>query len=343
MATKARYVMPGLATPEHLVAIHDRAKMAWAGFLGFLPTNKQHGAFKYRDGLPELSTLAGLVVTDVESTGYLKTTVEPWADFREVADTGGVISELGRLTFTCGFQAKGSHQDKRGYDTVSVVLSGRRLFFVVNPNGSFATTSAENARSYVTAVVSAVGLPLRLVDVSGHFRLEHVAGGEVNVLSGFGINDVNPSGFRCEVHGSSPEREFERMRRYLELFATERRFEYSWQAGIDKFGRLIELPEVSHQVYADVVDARFPAERYELAATFRIASIEGLGPLREMCGPRGRVTTRLCSFDLPDDNWGELAVETTSAGHSVELTLRMPDGLHDVEEALGIRFGLDKS
>jgi hypothetical protein len=335
--TETRFASAQRLDFRQLLAVRDKARASFGGFRDFAPTESLRGFFEHTDTLPRL-TAPALEVLDLTTIGELGIKAEPWIAFREIVSRAAEVWRLGRLTLRCGFAEKTSKQTQRGYDSVSLVLSRGRLFLDYWPNGSKAARNPASAREFLSDAIAGVGLPMRIVDVGPRFRIEHLASGELTPRVVFSLDSLDPSGFVCEMPGSSADVEIDRLRKFLELFSSKR-FEYSWSAGVPHSNEVNSQPGLSRKVYDAVAAAGLPAVRYELQAEFRLSGVEGIAALRDLCGPRDEVFTELCSFDLPDDNRGAIRVHTTADGHRLTLTMRLGDERPLVEQVLGISFG----
>lgn len=273
---------------------------------------------------------------DVE--GLLSTKRQPWDAFDEVLKRSQEIVALGSLRLLCGFEEAGSKQTKRAYDIVGFRVSRGRVSFEYFANGSKVMLGGPYAREFVSRVILRLHLPLELRGTDSEFTVAHTSSGGLWLTGTLGTTSWNPTGFVCELPTSSMFDALRKVREFLDAFATSKRFLHSWSTGRERGGQATVDTALSLRIYEAVVAARLRAERYEVRADFRLKDVTGIEALRHMCGPNDVVYTRLCSFELPEDNWGELTIETGAAGHRLNLALRIEEGLRLVEKRLGLSF-----
>ncbi len=326
-------------TLDDLRRIRQTVGDSFNGFVDFNPEETQRAYLGPLSSLPKLEDLRGITFLDVTTTGHLSTKKDPWPTFNETIDRGSQLASVGVLHMMCGFEERSSKQTRRGYDSVAVQNCRGRLFFSYSANGSKVSTDQVYKQSFMDEMIRTVGLPLILQEKSGSFILTHSRGGELNIMRAY-PGGLAPESFWCELPGESPRAGLEKLKIFLDRFATEKRFTYEWMVRRDygEVGWAQKEPELSRKIYALLLVSELPADSYDLDMEFSLREIDGLEVVRGFLGPKDKVFSRLCSFDLSKRNYGEFAVITSSKGHQLELTLRLPDGLPLVEETIGLKF-----
>ena len=317
--------------------IRKAASKSFAGFTDFSPVDAQNAFFSHNQRLPKLTEGVGVELLELTAKGSLPTKIEPWPVFEQVCEQGHEITEIGYITILCGFEEKNSKQTKRAYDSVSLKVSQGRKFFNYYSNGSRVLKDREYRKTFMAQVLEKVHLPIDYEEKDGHFRLNHASSGELRLWrASFG--GLDPAGFFCELPEVSLGDAVRLVQVFLDEFATKKRFLHEWSAGREHGGKATKEPDLAKRIYSLVVAADLPAETYEVDVEFNLQEPSGVESLRRFCGPDDEIFTRLCSFDLPDDNYAEIIVVTTTRGHLPELTLRLPEGLVGVEDKLGLKF-----
>ena len=95
---------------------------------------------------------------------------------------------------------------------------------------------------------------------------------------------------------------------------------------------------MTQRMYNMVVGIAFPAVSCSINFGYVLKELGGLENLRTLFGGKGGYSTRLCSFNLSDDNWGELYINSKTQGHQIELNLSRPEHVNLVGEKVGLKF-----
>ncbi len=327
------YRAEGFFSVNDILRIYKIVQVSFEGFIGFSTEELHRAYFEPKGSLPKLYNFKGIRLKSINTDGYLPLKDKSLDIFRDILQMGEMtIGNIGLLLVRCGFEEKSSKQTKRGYDSVSIRIEKGKKYFGYGANGSNVDKDTKYRKEFMARLIRIADLPLKIVEGNDSFRLVHTESGELKTLKSFFGKD--PSSFFCEIPGASIDELVDRMQVFLIEFASKKRFVYDWGVLCSGYPD----PEISKRIYEMALAANFPAERYFLIVEFSIDDIQGIEIFRNLCGPKDDVYTRLCSFDLPEDNYGEIKIVTTSKGHQLRLTLRTPDNLKLVEKKIGLKF-----
>jgi len=339
MGVEFDYKVDGLFSIEKILEIRQKVRELFEGFSDFSPEESQRGYFEPKGKLPVFDELEGLSLVMIHIDGYLPSKDETLDTFIEILKQGeSIIGDEFHLAVCCGFEEKNSKQTKRAYDTIRVWIRLGKLYFDYGANGSKVNADASYAKDFIKRLIHIMNLPIRIEERDGQYFLAHTSEGELSIsrsLWGRG----NPTGFSCEVMGTSIEEIVGCVKQFFAECATKKRFDFYWSFGGVHLGtETVSAHERCKRIYDMAIKANFPADHYFIDIEFTLQDLEGIEVLKSFCGPKDDVYTRLCSFDLPEDNYGEIKIVTTSKGHQLRLTLRTPDNLKLVEKKLGLKF-----
>ena len=324
-------------TLEQLQSIRSRARESFEGFVDFNSEESRQTYLGPMTHLPKLEEFPGVGLLDVVTTGNVSTKEDPWSIFEEVFARGSKIASLGAVEILCGFEEGSSRQTKRGYDSVGLHSLRGRLFFSYDASGSKVSSDPTYRRDFVKEMIQVLRLPLVFEEKDGHFTLKHADNGQVRILRAM-VGGLDPEAFWFELPGESYTSALDTVRAFLDEFATKKRFTNQWIVRRDFGGSAEKQPELSKRIYDLLVSLQLPANSYELDLEFRAEELGALDAVREFLGSKGTMFSRLCSFDLLGDNYGEFTIITASAGHQLELVLRHPEGLPIVEDRFAMKF-----
>ena len=333
MGVEYLYLTKSSFSIEELLSFHEVARRKIPDLSDLSGKGLNHAYFNPTI-LPDFSIFKGIRLRKIGTDGYLPLDDNSMNIFKGILrKSANTIGDIGLLLTGCGFEEKNSKQNKRAYDNVRIKIERGKKFFCYSSNGSKVSVNHDYKKDFMHRIIEIVKLPMRIEEGNGYFKLLHSKSGEIRITTG-GFGGKNPSGFNCEMPDLSTDELVDRMRIFLENFATAKRFDYSWSTGTG--GRSNE--EGSKQIFAMTLKANFPAEYYFLDIEFTPEDISGIEVLQSLCGPKDEIYTSFLYFDLPENNRAEMDIETTAKGHRLMLTLTDNSYLAEIQEKLGLEF-----
>jgi hypothetical protein len=337
MAESTFYRSADRLTAEQVTTFGERLGLVLPGFRQAKPGARRSAWFEDLAALPELDKIPGFELGFTRIKGLLSLDVPPFPAFLDILARGKQpIGAQQCLAVSVGFEESASQQTEDAYDTISASVRKSRVLFDYVANGSRVMRDVEYAREFLQRVITTLDLPISMRTEGDHYFLAHTSGGQLNVSETRGIKGESPAQFRCEMQGVEPEDLVNRMKIFLERFATGKRFDSSWTAWPATNFIMKRLPEMA-DLYRAVREIGFPAQRYFLDASFFLDDFRGIDALRSLCGP-GSIRTPLGGAELNAGNWLNFEIVTSADGHRIEIEARLPIEAAELADQLGMKL-----
>lgn len=336
MGEVCRYRGVSTLSVGELEAVLARGAARFADFRAFSP-GMAVSAYVTPAVLPEPQAFEGAVLRAVRVQGFLPAKGDPLAAFLAILENGAPIAERGSLSLTVSFTEAGSRPSKRNPDQVEIQLARGDAWFSFSAGRSRVADDAGYRKEFMRRIAEETAVPIRLDEAGAHFFLQHRAAGKLH-LTDSGLNGADPAGFQVELQERSPAALVALMKDFLARFSGPKRFDHTWLASTVFDGRAAEAMIEGPEIYEAVQRAGFPAERYFIDATLLLEHLEGLNGLRALCGPGDELYTDLAAFPLDRDNYLNLQVVTTTAGHRLAGESRLPVDLATIGNRLGVEL-----
>ncbi len=327
-------------TLDDILRVLQAARDRCPGFTDFRPQPGRSAEFEGFPRLPARAQLTGLRFgKDFSLGGRLGAAHRTAPALAQVLRQGEPIGAAGVFGLTCWFEEATSRQPADACDDLRVAIRRGKPYFRYQANASRVDLDDGYRAQFLRRLIRVARLPLALEERGGHSFLRHTAGGDLWLSKVRGPEDEDPSGFRCELPGTSAEDLVARLEAGLQVSAG-RRFLYEWEAYqfLDEEHR--PDPAVSERLYDLVLAAGLPASAYDLRADFDLLAPEGLEAIRRLCGPATTVASDCFAFHLPGGNRVSVRVVTSAAGHRLRFVLgsRNDPELRAALARLGLRL-----
>jgi hypothetical protein len=322
---------------DEILTLLDKVKAGATNFVGFSPQTSQFGGAKFKRQLPTLDQLQGVELTSMHMVGHLPVSDKSYTSLKELfcQHAGTAIGCEALFSIHVHFEEAGSQQKRSNADTFAAHFRyGHAHFLYRAGGGSQVARDHGYAARFFSELAQTADLPVRVDQRGGDYFLEH--GGQRELWTSYkGTKGENAKAIRCELPPeTTAEQLCERMDRALATHASEKRLGYSWSITVDDQGS-----EATERLYAAAVTAQLPAARHELTCSLRLKEIAGVEGLKELCQGKGEVLTQVATFDFgEEDEYGELYIVTSAAGHRLELRLSLEDHLETVQDLAGVKF-----
>lgn len=336
MAEQFRYRTNDYLTSSQIAQVQRLVEDRFKGYVGFSP-KEEHRAYFETGELLQLESVKGINIRTISTVAHLNVDQDPFPIFKEVfSQTERTIASNGIVSAGCGFEPKDSMSTSEYFDSVSVSLRKEKKLFSYWPSSEL-TNSKEHRKNVMSRIIRALSLPINIEEKENDFFLTHSLGGELNI-SRAGLRKASPWDFVCEINNVSAMELLHLLAKFLQEFASDKRYEYTWSARAVGEPGDSSVQLSSKAIYDFLAESKLPASYYVVDFKFTIESLLGIDTIQELCGPKDEVYIRLCSFDLPPNNYGGVTVITTAGGHQLEIKLRLPEKSKEFESKLGIKF-----
>jgi hypothetical protein len=273
---------------------------------------------------------------DVALKGILSVKTLPWVEFRQVFENlNEQVKRYGACFLKIGYEEKETKQSKKGYETVGLKVDQGIFYFIYRANGSKVCADQDYGKSVIQELISCLGLAVTLEEGADFYKLIPTRG-ELKILRG-GLFGKNPSAFHYELDVNEPEKLIAMLQTAYEFLGSGKVFECSWSC----LPRLAEDNPYKDDVFSffDLMRQQdLPADSYDLDLQLQVKELADLDVLQTLCRDRDQMYTRLVSFDIDEDDYGELTVQTTKQGHKLQLSMRIAENVEQVAQALGVAF-----
>ena len=109
---------------------------------------------------------------------------------------------------------------------------------------------------------------------------------------------------------------------------------------VSKIQRVYELAQTTFIPFTGFSSDRFVSGTYHPEALPALETFKGhdIQEIRQLCGPKDKVFTEICSVNLSADNYANVIVTTRRKGHRFCFSLRMPEDTNHIREKLGVKI-----
>lgn len=188
-------------------------------------------------------------------------------------------------------------------------------------------------RQHVGALVSHLGLPIRIFDDEKGFWLETVVAGlQLHQTLGTGVTERNPKYFHVEVPTERVDDAVGMLEAFAEVGPANEAVHWAWSIGepIDGGDPPAALEHARR--------ARPPASMIGISLMLEILAIEGLEDVRRLLGPRDSALVNLFGFGFEYENMASIEVDIRPDGYHPILAVFDPALVPAVRERLGLDF-----
>lgn len=309
-----------------------------SGFAGFVSNEEQFGESKNLRRLPSVAdALDGILFTRLYVVGIVKTSearslVEETETFEQFNRNGAYFTISAYVQESDGYKQTPTRADR-----IMAQFSPSQLWLGYFASGSQVARDTEYAATFFDKFVSMADLPVIVRRQGSQYFLD-VNESILLFRQGAGLQGENPRGMKCPLPSAATASDLvEKFKNVIEA-CPAKVFRFEWSMGIGDSG---ESPTQVVAAYRTLMESDLPADKYEtLTWALRLNTLAGLNVLLHWLPPGGSLNTRICSFDLPDGNYGSLYAITTAGaeGHKLELRLTSPVYKDDIEKLLRINF-----
>jgi len=327
------YYIHGYVPLTEVLRIYELAGKIFSSRSYFSPGSHVNGYF-HPDKIPDLNSFSGLNIQGISTHGSIKKKNEPLEKLKSILTLGEHdIGEIGLLSVDWQFKEQESTEIKGCNDSFRIEIRQGKRYFGYYSNGSKVNRNKEYGRQFMRKLINAVDLPLDIVEEDGNYLLRHTLRHELSIRrAGFG--DRNPSAFLCEMKDSTVEQLFLMLKSSFASVGTDKQNKFSWGAST---GALTDHA-LSRKIYTYVYEFGFYADAYSLDLEFSLEHINDIEHIRSICGPKDKIYTEICSFDLSKDNFANFHVITSQLGHRVYFELRLPEDIKQIEDKLDVKI-----
>ena len=136
------------------------------------------------------------------------------------------------------------------------------------------------------------------------------------------------------MKNSTVDELFDRMQQAFNALGTEKFNKFNW--GASSGG--INDPALNLRIYQAVYENNFPADKYDIMVDFSLNRVSDIEKLRQLCGPKDKVFTSICHFNLSENNYANVVITTRQGGHRICFSLKIPKDTKQIREKLGIQI-----
>jgi hypothetical protein len=317
---------------SEILRVYDLAQTNFNSFSGFSRGRFVSGTY-HPEALPALDTFESFVVKKITTHGTIKKNNNPLDKLKWILKEGEAsIGSIGLLSISWHFKEKGSANMKGCDDSLRIEIRNGKRNFMYGSNASKVSLDQRYAVSFFKKLKSAAGLPYEVVEATDYYKLEHTQSGELKYLAG--MLDRNPSAFSCEMKESTVDDLFDRMQQAFNALGTDKFNKFNWGAS----SGAIHDPELNLRIYQAVYEKDFPADKYDLKVDFSLNRVSDIEKLRHLCGPKDKVYTAICHFNLSEKNYANVNINTRQEGHRICFSLKEPKDIKQIREKLGIKI-----
>jgi hypothetical protein len=336
MGTTYDYYVEGNVSISQIQNIYKLSENSFFPFRGFSTENFVRGYF-HPETLPALMIFNGFDIKDISTHGTIKKKNKPLEKLEMILVKGEYkIKDIGLISINWQFKEKASAEMKRCNDSFRIELRRGKCYFGYYSNGSKVGIDHEYAKKFMQELKTAADLPLEIIEAEDHFLLEHSMSGELSTPRA-SPGGKNPSAFICEMKNCTVHDLFTRMKSAFESVGTDNQSKFSWGASTGA----IDDHLLSKKIYDCVYENAFPADKYDIDLEFSLKDLRAIEDIRSLCGPKDKVFTEICSFNLSEDNYANVQIITSQFGHRVCFELRLPEDTKQIRDKLGVK--IDKS
>jgi hypothetical protein len=275
-------------------------------------------------------------IKDVTLLGRLSTDPFPWVKLEQVfKSVDEQVSRFGACCISIDYEEKNSKQSSCGYDSVGIHLDQGKYFLSYRGNGSKVCTDREYGKTILKELINRLCLAITLEEGEGYYKLIS-SQGELKILRG-GLFGKNPSAFQYELNEDNPEEIVAMLQSAYKLLSNGKVFDCSWRC-FSRFAEDNPYVEDLFRFFDLLRQQDLPADSYDLDLELQVENLTDLDGLQRLCREQDIMFTRLISFDIDDDDYGELIVKTTGEGHRLQLEIKNPGNAEKVVQTLNIAF-----
>ena len=231
------------------------------------------------------------------------------------------------------FEESESRQEEETAEIVSVVHQRGLTSVSFLPGASRIVSDRDYGKKIMQEVSLESGLPLRFEESEvGYFLRHSDSSGEFHVLRSKG-NGLDPVSFQCSIDLESHEQEIELLRQVSERWGSGEVFSYLWTV----FSEECADNNATNRLFQRVLAQKPKADVYALQLSVRVEGMDEMENLRSFIGA-AEIVWPFGSFLLPDDNYANMEIGTSSRGHILRLECRYPVAVSRLGEMLGVEF-----
>jgi hypothetical protein len=305
--------------------INSRAAKVFLNVIGFSPDEGQF-ADLYFDGPLPSSLGEGLALGRFNVVGAIPSKLDPFPIFLKFL-RDPALTRNGDLVVDTHFRLKATRQSRRKCERVMVQRRPTGLHI----GYSTALQDLQTRKRHFAEIIATADLPLQVLDGPSGFRIEKSSVGDLFASGGDWAGN-NVTFFK---YGRAEEQVpdlLDRMRMIIGAWS-DQVFESAWKVD-SSFAA--ESRSTTSQLFHAIAAGEYPAQTTELNMTYFLSDLEGVEALRNLGGPKSVFETSLCSFDLPNNESGEMRVLTTRKGHEIVVGLSDPDAIDLIKKALNL-------
>jgi len=324
-------------TIDDIDAVIERVNQTFSD-VGFQSEEDSHSLYFQalsKDEILVFPKVRGL--KNVTLHGRLSTDPLPWLEFKSVLENvDEQVKQFCACFLSVGYEEKNTKQSKNGYEVVGLKVDQGVFHFTYRANGSKICTDHDYGKSTVSGLINRLGLPIRVEEGEGFYKLIPQQG-ELKILQHGGLFGKNPSAFFYELNENDPEKLITMLQTAYEFLSSGRVFECSWRC-LPRFAEDSPYNDNLFSFFDLLRHQDLPAISYDLDLELQVKELADLDGLQSLCRDQDQMYTRLISFDIDEDNYGELTVKTTREGHRLQLEMRLAENVEKVTSALGLTF-----
>ena len=183
--------------------------------------------------------------------------------------------------------------------------------------------------------IETAGVPVQITESGGSWFVKSAPEFKITTSATLS-NGGNPMSLGWDAPQDISER-FYVVKKTLDVLANpEKGIKCSWQAiTIMDGGTAAELITILNA-------ANLTIPKGKLSFSYELKELEGLERVRILLGPKAKLSAQAAAFRWPEDDQGQLWVDTKANGYQIQLHLDDADRIKELQDYLGIEFDSGK-
>ena len=338
MSVQLRYEEQSLVAVGDIKTLVDKAVELFDAELVYRNGEVQRGYFDPLE-LPDINRYSEHVnLSDIHVCSHLDLKADPWESFiLAISSSLKEFADLCRIHISIGYGGLHRRASKRSYEMIFAHVYADKKHFQFDAGGA----EYENHVATYREMFHKLGAPFKVAENEfGYFVLEQQQ--DETPVPGYTI--YNPNQIKWDLSELGLPGVMDKMRQYLQYYATDKRFQYSYSISPVLESRRQD-PNPGHdkldlqkRIYDWLRKTELPAVRYEVQLAYTLNEIDAIDALKGLCGSDDVTFTHLCQFQLPNGDYAKLDVITNSEGHRLALELKDIDSIDLVNPRLKTSF-----
>jgi hypothetical protein len=248
-----------------------------------------------------------------------------------------VLNQIGKIYQKLEPVVGQKHMFRAGFEFFAAIVPAKKREYLAlttvegrKPSFSLLSYHPTHRKEIMNQLIDCVHLPATITESSENWFINPSPDSNIST-SMTKSNGANPMAIEWQAPAAISERFADVEKIIASLANKEKSIKWSWEASTALLGSADELVAI-----LNAADLTLP--KGKLSFSYLLKDLEGLERMRMLLGAKAKLSAQAAVFRWPEDDRGQLWVDTKPNGYQIQLHLNDGDRIKELQEYLGIEF-----